>query len=570
VNRIFFFFFIFLPFTLFSYEIMPVDSVKAGMKGYGISVFGENKLDTFDVEILGVLEKVGPDRKVIIARLSGAGLEKTGIISGMSGSPIFINGKIIGAAAYAWSFSIEPITGITPIEEIIATKIDSTEEIGGESEIKIRGEGKISPYSGVTLTRIRTPLIVSGFDDWLMKDIDDFFGERGFSIVLGGGVSGERDAKDSLFIGSGVIAQLVGGDVLIGAIGTVTYIEGDDVFAFGHPLFFSGKTSIPMTTAYVYAIMPSQYNSFKIASGGKEVGSVLQDRRSAVYGVIGKKAHTIPLSVTVIKEKESKTFHFDIIDHKELTPFFSGITFSNAILTQGRLYGNLTLSLEIHLKLEKYGDVKLKNFFSGEKALVLSLNNINDILGWILNDRFERIKIKEISITTHVTEEVKTAVIETVKPGSFTVGRGGKIDLTVFLREMKGKVIKEKFTVRVPETYTDSTVRIAIVGANGLKSLELERASNIFMAEREGQIIELLRLAPRNNVLYCLLLSPKRGMIVKGYELGSLPSSMLHLMEDSQGFGEGRFTKGGIVARMEKQCDFLVSGSSIIGLKIID
>jgi len=570
VSKIVFFFFIFISHSLFAYEILPVDSVKAGMKGYGISVFGANRLDTFNVEILGVLEKAGPGMKLIIARLNGAGLEKTGIISGMSGSPVFINEKIIGAVAYAWSFAIEPITGITPIEEIIAAKIDTIGEGEGQSEIKIRGEGKMSPYSGVTLTRIRTPLSVSGFDDWLIKKIDNFFGAKGFNIVMGGGTSGERSESDSLFIGSAVAARLVGGDASLAAIGTVTYVDGKDVFAFGHPLFFSGTTSIPMTTAYIYAIMPSQLRSFKISSTEKEVGAVLQDRRGAIYGVIGEKARTIPLNVTVKKRKSSKTFHFDIVDHKELTSFFTGLTFSNSVLTQGRSYGSLTLSLDVNLKLEKYGDVQIKNFFSGENALMSSMNNINDVLKLILKDNFEKIKIEEISLTTDVSEEIKTAEIETVKPGSFSVRRGEKVNITVFLKGMKGKVEKEKFAIRVPETYNDSTIKIAVVGANGLTSLELERATDRFKVEREGQIIELLKLIPRNNVLYCLLLSTKMGMIMRGYELGSLPSSMLHLMQGSQNLGEGRFTKGGIVARMEKECDFVVSGSNTITLKIID
>ena len=570
MKKITFLIFLILPITLFSYEVMPVDSVKAGMKGYGISVFGGNLLDTFDVEILGVLENVGPGRKLIIARLSGAGLEKTGIIAGMSGSPIFINEKIIGAAAYGWSFSIEPITGITPIDEMLATKVDSTEEVDEEPEIEIRGAGRMSPYTGVTLTRIRTPLFISGFDGWLIKDINNFFEERGFSVVLGGGASGKGDVVDSLFVGSGVGARLVGGDASIGAIGTVTYIEGKDVFAFGHPLFFSGTVSIPMTTSYVYAIMASQISSFKISSIEKEVGAILQDRRDAIYGVIGEKAKTIPLNVEVTKRKEKSVFHFDLIDSKQLTPFLAGIVLANSIIVQGRRSGSLSLSLELNLNLEKYGDIKLKNFFSGENALGQSMNNISNVLRLILEDRFERIKIKEISIKTNVIEKERVVEIGTVKPGKFTVRRGGEVDLTVFLKGMEGKVLKEKFSIKIPETYSDSIVKIAVVGAGGLLNLEVERAANRYMAERPGQVLELLRDVPRNNFLYCLLLSYRTGMIVSGYELGSLPSSILHLMGDSQDLGEGRFTRGGIVTRIERECDFLVSGSNLVTLKIVD
>ena len=571
MKRMFFSLFIFLiPITLLSYDILPVDSIKVGMKGYGISVFKNNEPDTFGVEILGILDKIAPGRRLIIARASGCGLEKTGIISGMSGSPIFINGKIIGAAAYAWSFSIEPITGITPIEEIIATKRDSIE--GGESgsDIKIPGEGKMSPYSGITLTRIQTPLSISGVDEYLIGEIDKFFGKKGFNVVLGGSQSGVKQEKDSLFVGSAVAAKLVGGDASMSAIGTVTYVDGKDVFAFGHPLYFSGTTSIPMATAYVHTIMPSQYSSFKIASVGKEVGAVLQDRGTAIYGLIGEKAKTIPLSITVTQKRNCKTFHFDVIEHKELTPFLTGTTLLNAILSNARGYGALSLSLGINLKLAKYGDVKLKNFFSGESALTLSLNSISQMLHSILNDVYEEIEINEVEITVDVTEEIKTALIETVKPGSFTVKRGEETDLVVFLKELRGKNLKERFTVRIPETYTDSIVKIAVVGAEGYKNLESERRAGMFITEKPGDVIKLLKLSPRNNVLYCLVLSTKPGMIIKGYEFGSLPSSMLHLMKGSQNLGEGRFTRGDIITRIERECNFAVFGASVVILKVID
>jgi len=552
------------------HSIMPVDSVKAGMKGYGISVFGSNKVDTFGVEILGVLKKAGPDRELIIARLSGAGLEKTGIISGMSGSPVFIDKKIIGAVAYAWSFSIEPITGITPIENILAAKQDITGEENDGDEFEIQGEGKMSPYSGVTLKRIRTPLSVSGFDERMVKNIDDFFKERGFNTVLGGSSSDGKMGRDSLFLGSAVAGRLVGGDASIGAVGTVSYIEENDVYIFGHPLYYSGKTSIPMTTAYVYAVLPSQMTSFKIASPEREVGAIMQDRRNGVYGVLGTKAETVSLNVTVISAKNKRKFHFDVVQHKELTPFFLGISFSNAILAQARGFGNLTISMEMNLKLDKYADVNIRNLFSGTNAYVKAMNDINQVLKIILDDHFEVIKVKGVDITAKISEEEKSAIIVNAKPGAFTVKRGDKVSIEIFLRGLKGEKMREEFVLRIPKTYTDSVASIAVVGAAAMMGLEMERAPNRYIAERKGQLIEILKLSPRNNLLYCLLLSRKPGMFIRGFELSSLPSSMLHLLEDSQGLGEGRFTRGSIVSRKEKEFDCVVSGSKMITLKIVD
>jgi hypothetical protein len=570
VKKINFLFFIFIPMFLFSNGIMDMDSIKPGMKGYGYSIFSENKLDTFNVEILGVLKAVGPERDMIIARLSGAGLEKTGIISGMSGSPVFIDGKMIGAVAYAWPFSLEPITGITPIGEIIATKGDTIYEEGGGKEIKIKGEGKMSPYSGITLTKIKTPLSIAGFDNRLTGDIDKFFGERGFSVVMGGGASGQTTDSDSLFNGAAVSVQLVSGDASMGAVGTVTYVDGDDVFAFGHPLFVSGSVSFPMATAHVYTVVPSLMNSFKIASGEKVIGTILQDRTDAVYGKIGEKPHTIPVDISVKKNREVKTFHFEVIEHKELMPSLIGLTFANSILSLGRGYGSLTISYDMKLKLEKYGELKLSNFFSGENALMFSMNGVNSVIDRLFNDRWEKIVIEGVDLDVGIEECIRSASIETVKPEKFSVRRGEVLDINVILKEMGGETIEKKFAIKIPETYTDSTANIAVVGYNGYTNLQMERSPDFFTTKREGHIIELLKNLPRNNVLYCLLLSSRVGMMVRGYEYGSLPSSMLYLMKDGRGLGEGQFTRGGIVDKKERECGFIVSGQKVLSINIVD
>ncbi len=559
-----------MPLSLYCYEIMVSDSLKPGMTGYGVSVFEANAVDTFGVEILGVMHNIGPGRKLIIARLSGAGLEKTGIIAGMSGSPVIIDGKIIGAVAYGWTFAIEPLAGITPIEEILETKIEGMEAPESGAEIRIEGNGALSPYAGISLSRIQTPLMVSGFDERFIQRFEDYFGKQGFSIVLGGTASGAGTDAESLFIGAPISAQLVDGDASLGAVGTVTYIDGDDVFAFGHPLFQSGTVSFPMATAEVIAVMPSQYSSFKISNTGKVIGAIVQDRDDAVYGIIGEEAKTIPLTVTVQKGSAKSTYSFTLIDHKDLTPYFASALFGNAIVAKGRAYGSLSLDVSVSLDLEGYDDLELENFYSGDLALTQSMNGMSDILRTLLHDRFGAIGIEGVRTQVRILEETKMAIIENAKPSAFSVERGEHIDVKVLMRDMEGNPISKACRVHIPTTYTDSIARIAVVGSDGLLALERERVTNPFTPERPGHILELMKALPRNNFLYCLLLSSKQGMIVNGYELGSLPSSMLYLMEESQNLGEGRFTQGGIVSKEEVECDFLVTGSNVITLKVVD
>src|SRR4051812_6885204 len=343
--------------------LMPVSEIKAGMIGVGRTVFEGSDLQEFKAHILGVLHNVqGPHRDLILARLEGGPLAKTGVAAGMSGSPVFIDGRLIGAVSYSvGAFATEAIAGITPIEEMK----DATEMIRriptqqARIELPITGErlaaalsatyARIAPFANrpadvqvfgmsqaagtqlvAMLRPISTPLVMNGFEPESAAILAGAFEAAGFTPVVGGAIGGQggTDVKamtGPLREGDAVGVSLVGGDLEMGATGTITHIDGNRVYAFGHPFFNVGPSQFPLTRAYVHAMLPSLMSSFKISAMGEVIGTMEQDRATAIAGTLGKGPVVIPMTVAPQSPREDgantkRPFHFNVANDQVFTP----------------------------------------------------------------------------------------------------------------------------------------------------------------------------------------------------------------------------------------------------------
>jgi len=308
-----------------SSKFMSVDEVRQGMKGFGKTVFQGTTIEQFDVEVLGVLKNFAPRQDMILARLSGGPLEKTGVIAGMSGSPVYIDGKLVGAVAYAFPFAKEPIAGIQPILQmlgILDQKPGSTPKIAQASSGTLPSESptafvlgqlqkladgiplhqlllpqsllSASPFQAggaPSLMHIQTPLLVSGASQTALQQFAPLFNAFGFTPVqAGGGASAaslKAAAPSKLEPGSSVNVEMIRGDLSWSANGTVTYVDGDRVYAFGHPNLSAGPTDVPMSAGYVISLLPNVQNSFKLAVPLDVVGSFQQDRSTGIAGTLG-------------------------------------------------------------------------------------------------------------------------------------------------------------------------------------------------------------------------------------------------------------------------------------------
>src|SRR4051812_2977674 len=363
-------------------QLMPLDEIKPGMTGIGRTVFEGSDLQEFKASIVGVLRNIqGPNRNLILARLEGGPLAKTGVAAGMSGSPVYIDGRLIGAVSYSiGSFPTEAIAGITPIAEMTdATQVaprarsqqarielpvtrDSLalalKSAFGRLEPFAHGPGEVQVFGmpadsgaqlGTMLRPISTPLILSGFEPASVDLLAGAFGAAGFTPVVGGAVSGgqskalnapERQMSGALREGDAVGVSLVGGDLEMGATGTITHIDGNKVYAFGHPFFGLGPAQFPLTRAYVYAMLPSLMSSFKISSMGDVIGTMQQDRATAIAGVLGSGPAVIPMTVRLQSTRDgaaaTRTFKYTVSNDQVFTPLLTYVSLANTISSYER------------------------------------------------------------------------------------------------------------------------------------------------------------------------------------------------------------------------------------------
>ncbi|MEO0071733.1 MAG: SpoIVB peptidase S55 domain-containing protein, partial [candidate division WOR-3 bacterium] len=303
-------------------SILPVDSIRPGMKGIGRSVFSGTKVEEFEVEVLDVMRNVSPHRDIILCRLSGAGLEKTGVIAGMSGSPVYINNKLAGAVASTWSFAKEPVAGVTPAKEMLDiwdrerdsstrqslprahrkgflhfSRNDGARGLGWKEKIKT-GKGGLGEAEW-GMTHLPLPLTISGFNPAIKEIAQPILAQYNLTLVGATGSAPNTLDTANLIPGGAVGVGLIDGDVRLAAVGTITHREGNRILAFGHPLFLAGDVALPMTGGVIHSVLPSMELSFKIFSPSPPIGVITQDRESGVSGLIGPLPPMVPISVAV-------------------------------------------------------------------------------------------------------------------------------------------------------------------------------------------------------------------------------------------------------------------------------
>jgi hypothetical protein len=346
-------------------SVMSFDEVQRGMKGTGRTVFDGTRIETFQVEILGKLPKIAPDQNLILGRCSGGPLEETGILAGMSGSPVMIGDKLVGAVAYSWGFSTDAIAGITPIDEMLA--ISQLPESGGlrtgslapqrrhvdllqapelaTAFLRERWSSLLSPAAG--MLPISVPLAVSGVGYRGLERLRPELSQAGFLPMLAGSAGDASIPAPRLQPGSAVGLKLVRGDLEFTATGTATWVEGDQVLAFGHPLFGLGEVDLPLTGATVQALMPSLQQSARIATPLAEVGALRQDRSSGVLGRLDVRPRMIPVRLQLTRQAGTEhTFSFDIADDPLLSPLLLYVSLQGILASKERGFGSATVRLK--------------------------------------------------------------------------------------------------------------------------------------------------------------------------------------------------------------------------------
>ena len=401
----------------------PLEKITAGMHGVAYTVFQGTTPEAMDVEVLGVLKNAnGPKGDIILVRLGGEKAKYTGVVAGMSGSPVYFEGKLAGAVAFRiGEFSKEPIAGVTPISEMLEiSALDTTPTsvpVQTKSlptlSSKTSGPGVSSvPVQSFSnyLKPIETPLVFSGFSEDAVQKFAPQFASQGIVPVMGVGSTSSVKQPEPLVPGSAVSAVLVSGDMNIAATCTVTYIDPSHLLACGHPLMQFGMVDLPMTKAQVLATLPSPLNAFKIVNATETVGSFVQDRHNGILGEFGKKAEMIPVTLTIHGGTAPKVFHFQVLNNARLSPVAISTTVYNALHGVNEYGDETTYAMKGAISVGGFPEVKLEDMFSAspdglQPAAMMAASSIGGSFGRIYDNPYSTPDIKGLQLDFEVTND---------------------------------------------------------------------------------------------------------------------------------------------------------------------
>jgi hypothetical protein len=556
--------------------LMPIDDIQPGMKGIGKTVFAGTKIETFDVEILGVLKNQSPHGDAIMAKVSGGPLplEKYGVIAGMSGSPIYIDGKLIGALAFTFPYPKETmIAGITPIHEMLNDANRPVSNLALAPQAAANNGLADPALQAFNFAPIQTPLMVSGADQRVLALMKEQLAAFNMFPIPTGNVSkaSAQQADTDLQPGSAIGIPLIRGDMDISAVGTVTYRDNEKILAFGHPMFFAGNVQFPMSSAYVHLIVPNQINSFKLASPLETVGTITQDRRSGISGVLGVTPRMIPLNVTVKTDGDQtagKQYVFDVIDLPLFLPFLMNMAGAEALLTTENMVGDITVRTHTTLTLKDRPPLVLDDLFTGNSNSSAAIMKAFTPLGVLMGNAFEPVSLERVSLEMTVKDVIEFAEITGVRVQDNLVQPGEAVEATISLRPYGKDLTTITETITIPEDLQSERILLFVSDVNINNMFEFSRAAATFQPQSLNQLIDLLgRQVGRNHVMLSLF-QPKPGAVVQGQELPSPPVSMMALIGSTKRAGKNAMTQGRVLLRQNVPTPYVVSGYAMLELVV--
>jgi hypothetical protein len=543
-----------LPAT--SNETIPVDQVQPGMQGYAYTIFAGDQVEKFDLEVIGVMPNfLGPKQSIILVQLKGPKVEHTGVVAGMSGSPVYINGKLAGALSLKLGiFTKEPIAGVTPIADVLAGggisgpasdpssgPISSNTGSSPQGQISNLLASDLSQRAGLQggaeLHSIETPLVFSGFQTSAIQKFSSQLDGMGF-VAAQGGTTPARPDDAKLAPGDMAGMVLVQGDVSINSACTVTAIQADKVFLCGHPFLNLGDVQLPMARSRVLTTLSSDMASTKIVNVGGPIGTITGDHLTAVTGKLGAAAAMIPLELTTKSALGEKVIHAQIVDHPKLTPLLVALTAFNG-LTQNVVYGEgTTLKLNAEIRMKGHAPVELENTFApgdtlSPDGMPVALNLMNVVMRLFTN-QFEPVKIENISVRVESVPGRQSYSIESAWLEKGEAAPGETLRLRVLVRPYRGAARIEETTIKVPDQVIRGTnLRVMVSDADWMNRASRGFAGGLGQGNPAGidPLIALINRERRNDRLYVGLFVPSPTMLWDDKELPNVPLSQINAID---------------------------------------
>jgi SpoIVB peptidase S55 len=589
-------------------RFFPIEKVKPGMRATAYTVFVGSEPKPFELEILGVLKGFpNPQQSAVLSKLLGDELQHTGVFQGMSGSPVYIDGKLLGAIAFGYNFAKEPIAGITPIQHMIdvfeqKNGPDQKEHPGVDqprsvsfSEIAfnedsrefaefikgINGSGPGgalavgAPQGTQLLMPIATPLAITGVAPDVVARFAPLFQSWGFAPVAG--VSSAADITqlkgadaNTLKPGSTVVVPLVRGDYSLAAAGTVTYRDGNRIYAFGHPFLQLGVSEFPMHEGEVVTVMSSAASSFKVSYPTAMVGTMRGDRSTGILGELGVAPRMIPVEINLKTSRgTNQTYNFEVVVDRFLTPLILQMTVLSTITTTERALGDSTLELRGKIKLKNQQEINLENRLSvSANAPLAAAAAVSQPVSLLFNSGFKNLQFEKLTydITSH--DARSTGQLDRLWINRTDVRRGETVQIQAFARTDDGDEFVERTEIEIPEDAPLGPLQIVVSDGRALQATESRTG---FTPKSLDQLVREMNRVRKFDRLYVRLARTESGAVIKNEEMPGLPPSVLATLGSDRTAGGYTLTRSSTILEKElPPADFVISGQRTLTVNVVN
>jgi hypothetical protein len=570
-------------------QTIAVSQIHTGMRGVAYTVFQGVKPESMDVEVLGVLRNMnGPKGDIILVRLHGQKVEYTGVVAGMSGSPVYFDGKLAGALAFRiGEFSKEPIAGVTPIAdmlEISALDRSPAEETSAikpsvnAAAGKTAAPGDASGIAGSSqdftnyLKPIETPLVFNGFSEEAIHLFAGQFATSGIVPVMGAGSVSDDKQPEPLEPGSAVSAILVRGDMDIEATCTVTYMDAQRLLACGHPLLQFGSVDLPMNKAEVLATLPSPLNAFKIVNTTEAVGTFVQDRHTGILGVFDRQPQMIPVALSIHSSTGTKQFHYEVLNNPKLTPVALMVTVFNALHGVNEFGEEITYRLTGSIGVKGFPEVTMRNMFApsegAQPAAMQAALSLGERFGRIYDNPYNAPAIAGVKLDFDLVRERRWARLESARTDVTEARPGEDIMVETVLAPYRGERIVRQIPVKIPTSASKGTLRILVSDGDTLD--RIGHASPAFGRKLDlASTIALLNKEHSNNRVYVSLLEADPEARVADKVMPTLPISIMNVMDGMRGNQEMIVSgESNVDETATAPLDYVVSGVQLLTITV--
>jgi len=568
-------------------ETIPVSQLHKGMRGVAYTVFEGTRPESMEVEILGVLKNMnGPKGDIILIRLHGTKVEYTGVVAGMSGSPVYFDGKLAGALAFRiGEFSKEPIAGVTPIADMLEINafdkspggaVNAASASSANAATKTSGPGlaanlAVQGYANY-LKPIEAPLVFNGFSEETVRLFSSQFASAGIVPVMGAGSVSDQKQPEPLEPGSAISAILVRGDMDIAATCTVTYLDPQRLLACGHPLLQFGSVDLPMNKADVLATLPSPLNAFKIVNTTEPVGAFVQDRHTGIMGLLNKQPAMIPVTLNIHSGAATKEIHYEVLNNARLSPVAMMATVFNALHGINDYGEETTYRLKGLISVKGYPDVALQNIFTptdtGQPAAFLAALALGDRFGRIYDNPFDAPSVKAVKLDFDLVKERRWARLESARTDLTEARPGDEITVETVLAPYRGERLVRQIAIKIPTSASKGPLRILVSDGDTLD--RMRRGMPMLARKLDlASTIALLNKEHSNNRVYVSLLEADPEAMVADKVMPTLPLSVMNVMDGMRGtqemvvLGESQVNEAAT-----PPLDFAVAGAQVLTITI--